>query len=229
MSVLGVLCAAAAKGWGWGTPLLGFAAVGTVAATRPKEPEPVPIDTLLTPILDRAYGFALRLSRNRADAEDLVQEAALLAVRGYHTFQPGTNFKAWFFRILTNCYYSRYRRNRHESSLVDIDSTPELFLYVRTAELGMHAQPGDNPAHDLIDRLDSEQVAAALETLPEEYRVVSTLYFIDDLAYEDIAQALQIPVGTVRSRLHRGRKILQRSLWRIALERGIVQEGRGPA
>jgi len=104
-----------------------------------------------------------------------------------------------------------------------LDATPELFLYVQTAELGMH-QSAMNPAQAFLGRLDTEQVAAALETLPEEYRTVSTLYFMDDLAYDDIARVLDIPVGTVRSRLHRGRKILQKALWRIAQDHGIIPE-----
>src|SRR5512144_831027 len=79
------------------------------------------LDELLSPLLDRAYGFALRLLRNRADAEDLVQEGALAAIRGFGTFQPGTNFQAWFFRILVNCYYTRYRRQRHEGPTADLD------------------------------------------------------------------------------------------------------------
>jgi len=191
--------------------------------TQPAVPARQGLDDQLKPLLGRAYGLALRLLRNRADAEDLVQEAALGACRGYATFQPGTNFKAWFFRILTNCYYARHRRQRHEGPPVEFDETPELYLYSQTAALGLHQPPGD-PAQALLNRLDSEQIAAALLGLPEEYRVVSTLYFIEDFSYEQTAGILGIPVGTVRSRLHRARKILQKLLWRVAVERGLVPE-----
>jgi RNA polymerase sigma-70 factor (ECF subfamily) len=196
--------------------------------TSPTRAEAAPtgretLDELLNPLLDRAYGFALRLLRNRADAEDLVQEGALAACRGFGTFQPGTNFKAWFFRILTNCYYNRHRRQRHEGPTADLDETPQLYLYGRTAELGLYRDTAD-PAGALLSRLDGEQIAAAVYALPEEYRVVSTLYFIEDLSYATIADIVGIPIGTVRSRLHRGRKILQKLLWRIAVDGGVVPD-----
>src|SRR5437762_12976254 len=190
--------------------------------TQPAVPARQGLDDLLKPLLGRAYGLALRLLRNRADAEDLVQEAALGACRGYATFQPGTNFKAWFFRILTNCYYARHRRQRHEGPPVELHETPELYLYGRTAEIGLHQNAADPQA--LLDRLDGEQIATALQGLPEEYRVVSTLYLVEDFSYQQIGAILDIPVGTVRSRLHRGRRILQKLLWRLALERGVVPE-----
>lgn len=181
------------------------------------------LDELLSPLLERAYGFALRLLRNRADAEDLVQEGALAACRGFGTFQPGTNFKAWFFRIMVNCYYTRGRRQRREGPQQDLDETPQLYLRIRTAELGLYQDTAD-PAAALLSRLDAEQIAGALHALPEEYRVVSTLYFIEDLSYATIADIVGIPVGTVRSRLHRGRRILQKLLWRVAVEGGVVPD-----
>ena len=188
------------------------------------EPDATTLDALLTPILGVTYGYALRLLRNRADAEDLLQEAALAAVRGFGTFQQGTNFKAWFFQILTNCFYGRHRRQAREGQQTDIDDVPELYLFERTTELGFHG--GADPARQVLDRLDGEQIAAALDRLPEEYRVVSTLYFMEDFKYDQIANILGIPVGTVRSRLHRGRKLLQRELWPIAVQRGIVSPSR---
>lgn len=200
--------------------------LATIDASRTEEATPAPqtLDDLLKPLLARAYGLALRLLRNSADAEDLVQEAVLAACRGFGTFQMGTNFKAWFFRILTNCYYSRHRRQRHEGQLTDLDEMPEQYLYIRTAELGLHGGQS-NPVETVLNRLDSEQIVAALQGLPEEYRVVSTLYFMEDLSYGEIADTLGIPIGTVRSRLHRGRKILQKLLWRVAVERGVVRGG----
>jgi len=180
-------------------------------------------EALLAPVIDAAYGMALRLTRNRADAEDLVQEAALSAYRGFGGFVPGTHFKAWFFRILINCYYATYRRRRQQPPTVDFDDTPDLYLYKQTHQAGI-PQPTLDPAASLINRLDTERVNNAIEQLPEEYRVVSTLYFMEDLTYQQIAEALGCPVGTVRSRLHRGRKMLQKALWALAEECGIVGE-----
>jgi RNA polymerase sigma-70 factor (ECF subfamily) len=204
--------------------------LATIDSSRTEEATPAPqtLDSLLKPLLPRAYGLALRLLRNSADAEDLVQEAALAAARGFGTFQTGTNFKAWFFRILTNCFYSRHRRQRREGTAADLDETPQLYLYIQTAELGLYRDTAD-PAGALLSRLDGEQIAGALHALPEEYRVVSTLYFMEDLSYATIADIVGIPVGTVRSRLHRGRKILQKLLWRVAVEGGVVPDrAKGP-
>lgn len=178
-------------------------------------------ETLLMPLMSSAYNTALRLTRNSADAEDLVQEAALLAFRGFGSFEAGTNFKAWFFRILTNAYFSKYRQQRRRGTAVPLEDTPELYLFCQAAALGLHARLED-PAADLMAKLDADQVAGALERLPEEYRIVATLYFVNDLAYGDIASSLGIPIGTVRSRLHRGRRMLQRALWQVAEDRGIV-------
>lgn len=178
-------------------------------------------EALFRPILSMAYGTAVRLTRDRTEAEDLVQDAALLAFRAFGSFQPGTNFKAWFFRILTNAFYSRHRKTKHERGNVSTEDLPALYLYARTAEIGLHSQEPD-PAAAMMDKFDTEHVAEALDALPEEYRVVASLYFIDDLSYQQIAEAVGCPVGTVRSRLHRGRRMLQKALWRVAEERGIV-------
>jgi RNA polymerase sigma-70 factor, ECF subfamily len=183
-------------------------------------------EALFRPLLGMAYGTAVRLTRDRTEAEDLVQDAALLAFRAFGTFQPGTNFKAWFFRILTNAFYSRHRRTKHERANISTEDLPALYLYGKTAELGLHSQEPD-PAAAMMDRFDSEHVAEALDALPDEYRVVATLYFIEDFSYQQIAEVVGCPVGTVRSRLHRGRRMLQKSLWRVAEERGIVRAVRG--
>jgi RNA polymerase sigma-70 factor (ECF subfamily) len=173
-----------------------------------------------------AFGVAVRFTGNRADAEDLVQEAALLAFRAFDSFEPGTNFKAWFFRILTNCYFSTRRRDKRRPVAADLDDTPDLYLYARSAETGFPIA-GPDPAAQLIDKLGTERVAAAIARLPEEYRIVSTLYFMEDFSYEEIGRVLQCPIGTVRSRLHRGRKMLQKSLWQVAEEDGIVSGSAG--
>ena len=179
--------------------------------------------TLLVEVLPAAYGYALRLTRNRADAEDLVQDTALRAFRAMKTFEAGTNFKAWIFRILTRCFWANHRTRQRRPNTVDFDDTPDLYLYARSAEHGLPWQ-GEDPARALIDRLGTERVAEAIGQLPEEYGVVCTLYFMEDFAYHEIADVLEVPVGTVRSRLHRGRKMLQKALWCLAEESGIVTE-----
>ena len=192
----------------------------TAGAATDTIPVQAEFETLFSPILQIVYGTAVRLTRNRADAEDLVQDAALMAYRAFGTFQPGTNFKAWFFRILTNAFYSRHRKEKHEKANPSLDDLPALYLYHKTTEAGLTGSETD-PASTIMDRLDADRVGEALDALPEEYRAAATLYFIDDLSYQQIADVLQCPVGTVRSRLHRGRRMLQRSLWDIAVERGI--------
>ena len=174
----------------------------------------------LTAVLDQAYGTALRLTGSAADAEDLVQDAALLAHRGFKGFTAGSNFRAWFYRILLYRFYSNYRRQRRAGISVDLDETPELYLYQQAAASGV--TPDTDTATALIDRLDSELVQRALDALPEDFRTVATLYFMQDLPYQEIADMLDVPIGTVRSRLHRARRMLQKALWEVAAERGIV-------
>jgi RNA polymerase sigma-70 factor (ECF subfamily) len=176
---------------------------------------------LLMPLLDAAYRTAYRLSGNAGDAEDLVQDASLLAWRGFGSFEAGTNFRAWFFRILTNAFYSRYRKARREGQAVELEEVPELYLWRQSSAAGLNDVLQD-PAAALLARLDAEEVNAAIAALPEEYRMVAALYFMDDLPYQEIAEMLGIPIGTVRSRLHRARRLLQRALWETAVERGLV-------
>lgn len=181
-------------------------------------------EAYVTPLLDAAYGTALHMTRNRDDAEDLVQEAALQAFRAFVTFQVGTNFKAWFFRILTNLFINNYRKKRREpevEGLPELNDAPILYLYKQTRSMGLHSWNSD-PAAIVIDKLEATQVAAAIAALPEEYRIVAALYFVQELSYQEIADIVACPVGTVRSRLHRGRRMLQKALWRIAENQGVV-------
>jgi RNA polymerase sigma-70 factor, ECF subfamily len=183
----------------------------------------VGFEALLRPLLGAAYGLALHLTRSRPDAEDLVQDAALLAFRGFRTFQKGSNFKAWFFRIIYNTFVSKYRQRRSERGALGLEDASELYLQFRTQEAGLHVQ-GSDPVRAAIGRMEAERVAAALQALPEEYRVVATMYFLEDFSYQDMAEMLRIPIGTVRSRLHRGRKMLQKRLWQIAVDQGLVPD-----
>jgi RNA polymerase sigma-70 factor (ECF subfamily) len=176
---------------------------------------------LLVAVLPAAYGYALRLTHRRADAEDLVQESALHAFRGAKGFERGTNFKAWFFRIVTTSFWGRHRQARRRPQTVDFDDTPDLYLYARSAQTGL-PYTGEDPAALLLDRMGAERVAESIARLPQEFAAVCTLYFMEDFAYQEIADVLDVPVGTVRSRLHRGRKMLQKALWSVAQEAGIV-------
>ena len=177
-------------------------------------------ESLLESVLEPAYRTAYHLTRSNEDAEELVQEAALLAFRGFAQFKEGTNFRAWFLTILRNRFVSDYRKKQRSIQTVDLEDAPELYLYGKANE-GLAAGSAD-PVALVVGRLDSEQVAQALTDLPDEFREVATLYFTQDLSYQEIANVLDIPVGTVRSRLHRGRRALQRSLWGLAREYGIV-------
>ena len=181
-------------------------------------------ETLLMASLEPAYRLARRLSGDSEDAQDLVQEAALRASRFRHTFQKGTSFKSWFYRIIVNQFYTstRRRKNTTTTSLDSLSDATDIFLFARSAEAGLIA-PDADPAANVVSRMAEDDVARALATLPEEFRTVATLYFIDDLSYQEIADILGVPIGTVRSRLHRGRHMLQKQLWRVAEELGIVR------
>jgi RNA polymerase sigma-70 factor (ECF subfamily) len=186
----------------------------------------VRFESHLTPILTAAYGTALHMTRNGDDAEDLVQEAALHAFRAFDSFEEGTNFKAWFFRILTNLFINAYRRRQREpgiDALPDLEDAPALYLFKQTRELGVHAWNAD-PAALALDRFETEQVCRAIAALPEEFRIVSALYFMEEFSYQEIADMVGCPVGTVRSRLHRGRRMLQKALWHLAEQQGIVAD-----
>jgi len=180
---------------------------------------PATFESLFRSCAGRAYSLAVRLTRNQADAEDLVQDAAFLAYRGFSSFTQGSNFRAWFLRILVNCYYSSLRREKGRpvtSPLEDTDLYPKPWC----AETGPRLQ-GSDPAALLLEKLGTERIVSAVNLLPEEYRTVSTLFFMDDLSYKEIARVLHCPVGTVRSRLHRGRKLLQ-ARWEISAEDGLA-------
>lgn len=180
---------------------------------------PSTFESLLSPLLDSAYGVAIGLTGERADAEDLVQEAVLNALRGFGGFTPGTNFKAWFFRILQNAFLTRLRAWHADKRNVHLDSAPELML-MESAAGPVRRSFGRDPS--ALAEFDVDEVAAALRRLPDEYRVVATMCFVDEMSYQEIADTLRIPVGTVRSRLHRARKTLQSRLRRLAQDHGVI-------
>lgn len=177
-------------------------------------------ERLLTPLLEMGYRYALRLTGNPDEAMDLMQDASLQAFRARHTFQSGTNFKAWFFKILTNLFYQTRAKRKPET--VSLDDAPDLYLYDHVRNAGGDAA-ADDPAAWFFNRFEMDKVDEALEKLPEDYRQVAILYFVSDMSYEEIAETLDVPIGTVRSRLHRARKQLQISLWDLADSRGWLE------
>lgn len=179
---------------------------------------------LLDGVLNIAFGTAYRLTGNREEAEDLLQEAAVQAFRSFHTFQAGTNFKAWFFKIMLNCFRYNYRSKKHKPETTVLEELDSIYLYIKTEEAGLHAERED-PAGYVLSKMTEEQIQEAMNALSEEYRVVSVLYFMEECTYQEIADLLECPVGTVRSRLHRGRKLLQKALWRLVEEHSILGEG----
>ena len=170
------------------------------------------------------YSAAMRMTRNPADAEDLVQETYLKAYRAYHTFQAGTNLKAWLYRILTNTYINKYRKESRRPNEVDLGSVEDLYLYRR---LGSEesAEAARTTEDRVLDGLVESDIKTAVENLPENFRLPVLLADLEGFSYKDIAKILDIPIGTVMSRLHRGRKAMQKALWDYAQSRGLLPEG----
>ena len=172
------------------------------------------------PLLPGLYSSAYRLTRNQADAEDLVQETFLRAFRSFHQFQPGTNLKAWLYRILTNTFINRYRKSQREPQTVSGDEVEDWYLYSRMSEEGFER----SAEAEVIESLPDEDVQEALSALPEQFRIAVLLADVEGFSYREIAEITDVPIGTVMSRLHRGRKALEKRLWEKVRERGLVRD-----
>lgn len=172
------------------------------------------------PYSPQLYSAALRMTRNPADAEDLVQETFLKAYRAYGSFAEGTNLKAWLYRILTNTYINRYRKAQRRPTETELGELQDLYLYRR---LGEESGARESAEREVLDAFVDSDIVDAIESLPEVFRMPVLLADVDGFAYKEIAEILDIPIGTVMSRLHRGRKALQKKLWSVAAERGIVK------
>jgi RNA polymerase sigma-70 factor (ECF subfamily) len=170
--------------------------------------------------LDALYRTALRMTRSEADAEDLVQETYIKAFRFREQFTPGTNLKAWLFRILTNTFINSYRRRQSQPEFTELEDVDEFSLYKRMSDLRTSSTSG-NPETEFLDGLVDSEVKDALTELPEKFRSV-VLLDVEGFSYKEIAEMLDIPIGTVMSRLHRGRKFLQKRLLDLAQQRGIA-------
>jgi RNA polymerase sigma-70 factor (ECF subfamily) len=170
------------------------------------------------------YSADMRMTRNPADAEDLVQETFLKAYRAYHTFEEGTNLKAWLYRILTNTYINKYRKDSRRPSEVDLGAVEDLYLY-RNIGSEESAEAARSTEERVLDGLVESDIKKAVEDLPENFRLPVLLADLAGFSYKEIADILDIPIGTVMSRLHRGRKAMEKSLWDYAVKRGLVPEG----
>ena len=165
------------------------------------------------------YSAAMRMTRNRSDAEDLVQEAYLRAYRGYGSFEEGTNLRAWLFRILTNTDINTYRAKQRRPQETELNEVEDLYMYRRISGVDVAARSAEDTLFDLFT---DDEVKAALENLPESFRMPVLLADVEDFSYKEIAEMLDIPMGTVMSRLHRGRKAMQKALIDFATERGML-------
>ena len=166
------------------------------------------------------YSAALRMTRHPADAEDVLQEALLKAYRGYGTFKAGTNLKAWLYRILTNTFINKYRKQTRRPSEVELGELEDLYLFNRLgSDLGGASRSAEEEA---LDMFVDEDIKQAVEDLPENFRLPVILADVEGFSYKEIAEITEVPIGTVMSRLHRGRKALQKKLWSLAEQRGLT-------
>jgi len=169
------------------------------------------------------YTAALRMTRSPADAEDLVQETYLKAYRGFGGFQEGTNLKAWLYRILTNTFINTYRAKKRRPEETDIDDVENLYLYRRLGGLE-GAQSGRSAEDEVLDQFTEAEAKQAIEALPEQFRPAVLLGDVEGFSYKEIAEILDVPIGTVMSRLHRGRRALQKRLYEFGRQRGLVSQ-----
>lgn len=173
------------------------------------------------PLLDQLYGGALRMTRNPQDAEDLVQETYLKAYNAFDSFKPGTNLKAWLYRIMTNTYINNYRKMKRRPLETSAEDVTDSQLYTSSS----HDSTGLESAEvEALKMMPNSRISDALNSLNEDYRMVVYYADVEGLAYKEIAEVMEIPLGTVMSRLHRGRKQLREMLKDVAHEQGIGLE-----
>ncbi len=179
-------------------------------------------EALTFPLTDKIYSTALRMTRDQLDAEDLVQNTYLKAYRFFHRFQPGTNFRAWMFRILTNNFITEYKNKKKEPVRVNFEticlSLPQEYVggFDKNQEFGLATN---------YEEIFDDKVTVALDKLPDQYRIVILLCDVSDLRYKEISEVLGCPIGTVMSRLNRGRKKLAQSLKEYAITNGFTKAG----
>ena len=192
-------------------------------SSEPNSPKPVSawdFDSQVMPFVDSLYNTAYRMTRSAEDAEDLVQETYFKAYKYYDKFEEGTNLKAWLFKILKNTFINNYRKRKLEPRSVDFAEIEDSFE--RIVRRDSNEQPSD-PEADFFSGVLDEDVKKALESLPYDYRMVVILADLEDFSYKEIAEILDCPVGTVMSRLYRGRKLLEKALLKYARKHGYIR------
>lgn len=178
--------------------------------------------------VDSLYNMAVRLVFNKEEAEDLVQETYLKAYRFFDTFQKGTNIKAWLFKILRNTFINKYRKTASmpgEIFIEDFESVDTTIPYDQDTKATESADTLESKYADLSSLMDDD-VKRALESLPIEYREAILFSDVEELSYKDISEITNVPIGTVKSRLNRGRRLLQKSLWTYAKDKGFIKRGK---
>ena len=169
----------------------------------------------MLPHLDSLYRAALSMTRNAQDADDLVQDTYVRAFQYFSQFRVGTNARAWLFRILTNLFINNYRRSKREPERSSFEELEDFYLYNRLAD---STTGGETPEQAVVSKIQGEAVREAIARLPDEYRETVVLADLNEFSYQEISEMLEIPIGTVRSRLSRGRRLVQRALWSFTEE-----------
>lgn len=177
-------------------------------------------DAAALPHMDALFRTALRMTKNTNDAEDLVQETYVKAYRFWEKFEPGSNARAWLFKIMTNVFINEYRSKSRTPIAVNVDDLDDNFLYGQLATTA----PGDDPEKKLFAKIFDDDVKRAIENLPDDFRLVVVLSFIEGFSYQEIAEIADLQLGTVKSRLHRGRKLLQKELLDYAVKNGFIKD-----
>lgn len=170
--------------------------------------------------MDALYRTALRMTKNANDAEDLVQETFVKAYRFWDRFEPGSNCRAWLFKIMTNIFINDYRSKSRTPTPVNVDDIDDSYLYNYLAG----TQSESNPEQQFLSKVFDDDVRQAIEELPDDFRVVVILSFLEGFSYQEIAEIVGLQLGTVKSRLHRGRKLLQKQLLDYAVRNGYIKE-----
>lgn len=174
------------------------------------------------PHLDALYNMAYRLTRNAEDTEDLIQETYLKAYKHYDKFERGTNLKAWLFRIMKNTFINTYRKRQHQPPASAFSDIEESFESLVSDEAGLQVK---NPEEEILEKVLDEDVQQAIDGLPEDYRMVVLLVDLEGFSYKEAASIMEIPVGTVMSRLYRGRRLLEKALLEYARAHGYMRSG----
>lgn len=171
------------------------------------------------PHMDALHRTALRMTKNAPDAEDLVQEAYVKAYRFWDKFKSGTNCRAWLFRIMTNIFINEYRSRSRSPVAVNVDEIDDSFLYGQLST----GKRVENPEEEFLAKILDDDARKAIEELPDDFRLVVVLSFIEEFSYQEIADIMDLQLGTVKSRLHRGRKLLQKALLDYAIKNGYIR------